>query len=186
MSPQGQCRETWKASHARRILDADESCKLKEIFWNPYKKRYVHRKERVKRNTQQQSKLITISTKTNENKWIGDTMTELVSNNCTRFWLQNCRGLPTTKDKNWFQYDMCNIVKNNIHYYSLPEANINVSNTEIVSHIQQVHYNIVQSGTFTITNTPAYPHQHRRQPGGIASGFYGRLENRYAKTVKDK
>ena len=113
-------------------------------------------------------------------------MTEIVSNNCTRFWLQNCRGLPTTKDKNWFQYDMCNIVKNNIHYYSLPEANINVSNTEIVSHIQQVHYNIVQSGTFTITNTPSYPHQHRRQPGGIASGFYGRLENRYAKTVKDK
>ena len=140
----------------------------------------------MKRNTHQQSKLATISTQTNENKWIGDDMIDIVSSNCTRFWLQNCRGLPTTKDKNRFQYNLYNMVKNNIHYYSLPEASINISNTETVSHIQQVHYNVVQSGIFTITNTPAFPHQHRRQPGGVASGFYGRLENQYAKTVKDK
>ena len=121
-----------------------------------------------------------------ESGWVGDSMQPTVSNSCTRFWLQNCNGLPTTKDKNWFQYDLKNVTDNNIHYYAFPESNINASNGDITSHLGQIHQNVVQSGVFTITNTKGYPHNHKYQPGGISSGFHGRLENRYACTRRDK
>jgi len=106
-------------------------------------------------------------------------------NACTRFWLQNARGLPSTFDGNLFRYDLTNIRDNFIHYYALPEARINTSNSDITNHLSQIHQNVFGSGALTITNTPGYPKKSRSQPGGVASGFYGRLENRYARTKKD-
>ena len=113
-------------------------------------------------------------------------MTPKPTEHCTRFWMQNARGLPSSYDGNLFRYDLHNILSHNIHYYSFPESQINTSNSDITSHLSQIHHNTFGSGTLTITNTPKFPTKSRHQPGGIASVFYGRLENRYACTKKDQ
>ena len=182
MSSEQGSRVSRRVTHASRMnLDNPG---LRDIIWNPYRNRYEPKTKQQKKRTKIQTKLA--HHHETESTWIGDRMQLTVSNSCTRFWLQNCNGLPTTKDKNWFQYDLHNILDHNIHYYAFPEANINASNGDITSHLGQIHQNVVQSGVFTLTNTKGYPHNQKYQPGGVSSGFHGRLENRYACTKRDK
>jgi len=157
MSFESRSRMSRRATYARRLNP--DNLGVRDVVWNPYRNRYEPKtKKRTKRKIIQTKIAHHHET---ESGWVGDSMQPTVSNSCTRFWLQNCNGLPTTKDKNWFQYDLKNVTDNNIHYYAFPESNINASNGDITSHLGQIHQNVVQSGVFTITNTKGYPHNHK-------------------------
>ena len=151
---------TFRRSRARRVLyerriDDSNRIDIQNLFYNPYKKCYQRKTTfPVSHSTTQ---IQYNSTSDNDDRWIGDIMLHKPKNACTRFWLQNARGLPSTFDGNLFRYDLTNIRDNFIHYYALPEARINTSNSDITNHLSQIHQNVFGSGALTITNTPGYP-----------------------------
>lgn len=181
MSSQGNGR-TRRVFYPRRNARLD-NVDFTSLHYNPYKKQYQNK---TKKSTHEATTQLQYDLQIEpDNTWIGDKMLDKPSESCTRFWLQNARGLPTTLGGNLFRYDLTNIRNNNIHYYSMPESKINTSNSDITNHLMQLHQNIFGSGVLTLTNTPSFPTKHKHQPGGVASGFFGRLENRYSKTKKD-
>ena len=109
-------------------------------------------------------------------------MRDSINNNIIDRYLYNGHFTVLTVYYNLFRYDLTNIRDRSIHYYAFPEAKINTTNSDITNHLAQIHQNVFGSGILTISNSPGYPKKSRHQPDGVASGFFGRLENRYART----
>ena len=182
MSSLGNCR-------ARRVLyerrkGSLDSIDLTNLYYNSYKKCYQQKTNytNVTSSLHHQPQIQYKQNSTQDDEWIGDVMLHIPKASCTRFWLQNARGLPSSFDGNLFRYDLTNIRDQSIHYYAFPEAKINTTNSDITNHLAQIHQNVFGSGILTISNSPGYPKKSRHQPDGVASGFFGRLENRYART----
>ena len=148
------------ASRTRRVFytrrnEAIDSIDPSTLTYNPYRNRY---QTKFKPIMQQSNTQISYNKHlTTDDEWIGDKMTPKPKDTCTRFWLQNARGILSSFDGNLFRYDLTNIQNNNIHYYALPEYKINTSNSDVTNHLMQIHQNIFGSGMLTITNSPSFP-----------------------------
>ena len=118
--------------------------------------------------------------------WIGDNMQEHPNPTDTRFLLQNCHGLPLLKDTNFFKSKITSILVNDIHFMALPEINVNCLNSGLTNGYKEAFSQLVPDGVFTTTNSPVFEKDHRFQPGGVASGFFGKLVTRFVSQGSDK
>ena len=163
---------------------AQQTTTAPKVLYNPYtKKLYVSRKK-IAINKGPQFKLGRTAATTSE--WQGDTMTEFPSPRATRFVLQNCHGLPTTRELNVFKSRMTELISNDIHFLAMPECNVNCINKDLVNGYKESFAQITNNGVFNVTNAAIFGHEVRYQPGGVATGFFGQLINRYIKHTQDK
>ena len=123
---------------------------------------------------------------THTKEWFGDTMDEFPAATHTRFLLQNCNGLSTANDCNFFKSSMTEIISKDIHFLALPEINVNCINVNITNGYKEAFVNITNNGVFNATNTPIFDSNTKYQPGGVGSGFFGQLTSRYIRQSKDK
>ena len=153
-------------------------------MFNPYKKKLM-----IVRPTRTNRKLPQFKIRRNGpvlSDWIGDNMQEHPEPTSTRFLLQNCHGLPLLSDTNFFKSKITDILVNDIHFMSLPEINVNCLNVGLTNGYKEAFSQLVPDGVFTTTNTPIFEKEHRYQPGGVASGFFGKLVTRYVSQKSDK
>ena len=153
-------------------------------MYNPYtKKLYVSRKK-LDIHRAPQFKLGRAVEKASE--WHGDNMIDSPSPQATRFVLQNCNGLPTTRDTNIFKSRMTELISNDIHFLAMPECNVNCINKELVNGFKESFAQITNNGVFNVTNAAIFGPEVKYQPGGVATGFFGQLITRYIRQTKDK
>ena len=156
------------------------------LKYNPYNKSYV-RTFKQRQQKKQSTRYIQYSShQPLDNEWVGDNLGSPPSRNHTRFWLQNCQGMITARDINQYHYETQQYLDKHIHYMAFTETRINPYHTQTVYEIEHGYTHLVSHGRIDITNTPGYPSTSAYQPGGVAAAFYGRLANRYTKTVRDK
>ena len=76
-------------------------------------------------------------------------------------------------------------IEQNIHYVSFAETNDN--NTHVFTKYQIEHSfkQCTEHGRIDIHNTPGFISKTRYQPGGVATGFHGRLCNRFSKLRRE-
>ena len=118
--------------------------------------------------------------------WEGDNLQDHPQPHLTRFLLQNCHGLPLMNDTNYFKSLITGVLVHDVHYMAFPEINANCVNKELVNGYKDAFSNIVSDGVFLATNATVFHKDHRYQPGGVASGFFGKLVTRYMKQGRDK
>ena len=155
-----------------------------KIVYNPYKKKLMIVKKSSPSKKIPQFKFRKQPPQLSD--WIGDTMHEHPDPTVTRFLLQNCHGLPLLKDTNYFKSKITQILVNDIHFMALPEINVNCMNSELTQGYKEAFSQLVPDGVFTTTNSPVFEKNHRYQPGGVASGFFGKLVTRYVSQKCDK
>ena len=173
------------SKYKRRVGNPNAgSTQIKRVLYNPYtKKLYVSRKRTVMTHTPQFKLGRKIET---SSEWHGDNMEEFPSPTVTRFVLQNCNGLPTTRDTNFFKSDMTELISKDIHFLALPECNVNCINVEVTNGYKEAFASITNNGVFTATNAPIFEPSVKYQPGGVATGFHGQLISRYIRQTQDK
>ena len=159
----------------------------KMIIYDPYKKKIVQKrnsKQKYGKNNQQQ--LLNFRPKKEDKEWYGDKLIHKPNKNTTRFMLLNCNGISRSQDTNWFKSQITRIINRDVHYMALVEANIIPHNSQLKQRLLSAFSEIVPDGIFTLTNTKIAGTKHEFQPGGVASGFFGKLRNRYTRTTVDK
>ena len=163
---------------------AQNTTPIPRVLYNPYKRKLFVSRKKLEHVRTPQFKMGKKFENTSE--WFGDTMDEFPAVTHTRFVLQNCNGLSTSSDRNFFKSNMTEIVSKDIHFLALPEINVNCINVNITNGYKEAFVNITNNGVFNATNTPIFDSNIKYQPGGVASGFFGQLTTRYIKHSKDK
>ena len=173
-------------SKLKRKLDnvVDNTSSSPTIVYNPYKKKLMIVKKTNKTRKLPQFKIR--RTQPTISDWIGENMSEHPLPTQTRFLLQNCHGLPLLTDSNYFKSKITSILVNDVHFMALPEINVNCLNSELTNRYKEAFSQLVPDGVFTTTNSPVFEKEHRYQPGGVASGFFGKLVTRYVAQNHDK
>ena len=157
--------------------------KPSRIVYNPYTKKLMISSKRKQQNKHPQFRLR--STPTNVGDWHGDIMVNDPRAQDTRFILQNCNGLPTSYDLNFFKSKITEFLTKNGHFLALPEANVNCVNVGLINSYKEGFASITNNGIFNLTNSPVFDAMTKYQPGGVATGFFGKLVSRYMKQEKD-
>ena len=154
------------------------------VLYNPYtKKLYTSRKKAIIKRMPQ-FKFGRVFNDTSD--WFGDKMTEFPASIDTRFALQNCNGLPTSKDTNIFKSMITEMTSKDIHFMAFPEVNVNCINLDVTNGYKDAFASITNNGVFNANNAPVFESSVKYQPGGVASGFFGQLVGRYTRQTKDK
>ena len=155
-----------------------------EVVYNPYTKSYLPKGIKHKNiKTHTQLKFHTKSD--NPNSWIGDPLEVPAKRQITRFWFHNCNGMTTAHDHIRFQHEISSYISNDIHFISLAETRINVCNKLTSFQIENSMSQLLPNSKIFLHNTPGYNNTTNYQPGGVASAFYGRLQQRYVTTTRD-
>ena len=155
-----------------------------KIAYNPYKKKLTIQRHQKIRTRSPQFKLR--SQPQTCSAWVGDDLSAHPPPSLTRFLLQNCNGLPLMRDTNYFKSTITELLANDVHFMGLPEINVNCINHELINGYKEAFTSIVSDGIFTTTNSSIFEGTHKFQPGGVATGFFGRLVTRYVGHTKDK
>ena len=149
---------------------------------NPYDgKPILPSRNKRKTKRQFQTKLHLMDDK---EEWFGERVVGKPESNVTRFMLMNSRGLPYT-DMNFFKSFLTSIIQKNVHYFSLPEININTYNEDLKVALSSATETVIPGGYFHMTNSNIFSHQIARQAGGVAAGFHGRLSRKFHRTLYD-
>ena len=129
--------ECWRMLNGRPSLVStrlDEQ-KRKSIY-NPYKRKYevkmkmpipeesVYQLFKLKRNL------------TSDDIWVGDSMQYDNLKNNLRIWVQNWNGLEKT-DMNKFQYDLYEMKRRDIQYFSIIESTVNTTNKHVTQKLEE-------------------------------------------------
>ena len=164
---------------------ARDNCTVNKVAYNPYtKKLSLTRKHHFTRRIPQFK--IRPSQNHRISDWVGDNLQNHPPPHLTRFLLQNCHGLPLMNDTNYFQSLVTNVLVHDVHFMAFPEINANCLNKDLVNGYKDAFSSIVSDGVFLSTNSPVFTKDHKYQPGGVASGFFGRLVTRYINQGRDK
>ena len=75
-----------------------------------------------------------------DSSWVGDKMSANTGNGTLRFWLQNCNGLKPNDNSN-LNHTFTQIHDYDIHYFSLTETIVNVSNPSAVAKVHRTFKN---------------------------------------------
>ena len=171
----------YKRRHGSVVQSNHQSPK---IFYNPYTKKLQLSKAKAKVVKTPQFKIrkkeITMG------EWHGDNMSERPAAHETRFVLQNCNGLSTSNDLNLFKSQMTDLITKDIHFLALPEINVNCVNVNLTNGYRDAFAEITNNGIFSVTNSAVFESNTKYQPGGVGSGFFGKLVTRYTSNKKDK
>ena len=154
--------------------------KKDKITHNPYTGKLLKRNNTVGKQDIQ----ITFCTKGPSTTWFGANVSEAPNREDTRILFMNCNGLPYS-DLNFFKSFMTNIKQCFVHYLGLAEVNVNSCNSELIQGMMGAFDNAIPGGSFQIKNTSIFDRAVEYQPGGVASGFYGRVSQYYDKSYKD-
>ena len=106
-------------------------------------------------------------------------------NGSLRIWIQNWNGIEKS-DMRKFQYDLYEMKKRQVQYFSIIESTVNVSNKNFQQQLKDEFQVVFPDGELLLTNTPQYKSKSRSQPGGVASAYSGKLRMRYKGQGQDK
>ena len=149
---------------------------------NPYTGKIIL-PSRIKRNHRRQFQT-KLTMQNMDDEWFGESVDRKPEKSVTRFMLMNCRGLPYT-DMNFFRSFLTSIMEKNVHYFSLPEININTYNEDLKVAISSATETVIPGGFFHMINSKVLHPMVAKQPGGVAAGFHGRLRRKYHSTKYD-
>ena len=171
------------------VIQESDPCsggKERRTIYNPYKKKYEKRQP-TKRKTKKEELRMMMKIKDNERDhiWIGDKMPVEKNQGDVRLWLQNWNGIEKY-DTDIMTYQLSILADNNIDYFSLIENQFNQYHKQASKKWDLATDQIMSNGTITHTSTPGFPLKTPYQPGGITSGFWGKLAHRFQKTIRDK
>ena len=155
--------------------------KREKITRNPYTGKLL------KQNSQTGPKdiQITFCTRGPVTTWYGSNVSEAPNREDTRLLFMNCNGLPYS-DLNFFKSLMTNFKQCYVHYLGLAEVNVNSCNSELIQGMMGAFENAIPGGSLQIKNTGIFDRAVDYQPGGVASGFYGRISQYYDKSYADE
>ena len=156
-----------------------------DVIYNPYTKTYIP-KSNTSRKTKQIRQLQYAADDPNNYSWIGDPIQVPAPRQVTRFWYHNCNGMITANDRMRFQHEISSYINKDIHFISLTETRLNVCHKLTTFQIENSFTSMLPNSKIILHNTPGYNSSSSYQPGGITSGFHGRLQQRYVTTTKDK
>ena len=151
---------------------------------NPYTGKLYFSKVFQKRKTNKLHQT-RFSTRMDEDSWFGDEVTGIPDKKVTRIMLMNCHGLPYT-DMIFFKSFLTMILQQYVHYFGLPEININTHNQDLNTSIMSATEQVMPGGYFHMTNSRVFDSQISKQPGGVAAGFHGRISSKFSKVIYDK
>lgn len=157
------------------------------LRYNPYNKSYVRSNKKQKRKVSnvQANFLRYSSSQHMDDEWVSDNLSTPPNPKHTRFWLQNCQGVITTRDINQYHFETQKYLDKNIQYLAFTETRINPSRSQTTFELEHGYTHLVSHGRIDITNTPGFPSTSSYQPGGVAAAFHGRISNRYTKAIRD-
>ena len=128
---------------------------------------------------------ITFSSKGANSAWFGADMREPPDKSDARLAFMNCNGLAYS-DMNFFKSFLTQIKQCHTHYYGLAEININSCNTDLVQRMMCAVDEAIPGGSFQLRNTSIFDRAVEYQPGGVASGFQGRISKYYGGSKMDE
>ena len=171
------------------IIQEEDPCRVsknRKTRYNPYKKTYELRKPTSRRNKQEELQIL-LKQHDNERDhiWIGDRMSEEKNPGDMRIWMQNWNGIEKY-DVDVMSYQLSVLVDNNIDYFSIIENKFNQYHKQTSKKWDVAKDQIMPNGTLTHTSTPGFPLKTPYQPGGLTSGFWGKIAHRHQKTYRDK
>ena len=102
-----------------------------------------------------------------------------------RLWLQNWNGVEKY-DVDVMTYQLSVLIDNKVDYFSIVESQFNQYYKQAVKKWDIAKDQIMPNGTVTFTSTPGFPLKSPYQPGGVMSGFWGKLAYRHQKTIRDR
>ena len=153
----------------------------RRVFLNTYNNSIMVRKKRQSSSKNgHQTELWAANENSSNTKWVGNDFSHKLHRSATRFVLLNCNGLESSKDANKFKSQLTSVLERDVQFFGMVETNVNSRNFGVKEKMIQSFAEIVPSGIFELTNTPVLSTLSRYQPGGVATGFFGRLGNRYA------
>ena len=162
---------------------------LKAMMYNPYKRKLQLRKKQnqpIKKCCRNIQLKLSSPSQKNDNKWFGSNLVGPPKRSDTRFLLLNINGIKRNQDKNHFRSQLTSILEKHVHYFSLTEINMNCLNKTLKNNTIQTFEQILPNGAISMTNTPIMNPKVEYQPGGVAAGFFGMLNNRYINVKFDK
>ena len=147
----------------------------KSVKINPYtgKRLGTHRIQNKDGVTQ-----ITFSAKGTKSAWFGMDMTDVPDRCDARLMFMNCNGLAYS-DMNFFKGFLTQIKQCHTHYYGLAEINVNTCNPDLKQRMMFAVDEAIPGGSFQMKNTGIFDRAVDYQPGGVASGFQGRIAKYY-------
>ena len=155
------------------------------IIYNPYT-RQLQLKRKSKATTAKTPQFKFRRGAQEAGNWIGDQMDHQPLPTETRFILQNCNGLSTSSDLNIFKSDMTEVIRKDIHFLALPEINVNCANVGLTNGYKEAFAEITPNGIFQVSNSKVFESRVKYQPGGVGTGFFGKLVTRLIRTQKEK
>jgi len=119
-----------------------------------------------------------------DKEWFGNRMVEKPDS--FRIFLQNPNGIDTSENLGIFRLQLDEMRRYKIGMWLMPETNINRNDflvKEKMTTAVQAHCDL---GQIELTNTPGFPRDHTRQPGGVATIMRGDTMSRYAGSECDR
>ena len=189
MKVRRKARQILRMIKNKIIIQEEESRpggKERKTVYNPYKKRYEIRQPSRRKEKKDELKMV-LSYNENERDalWIGDRMLEEKNDGDMRLWLQNWNGIEKY-DVDIMTYQLSVLVDNKIDYFSIVESQFNQYYKQTVKKWDKARDQIIPNGTISHTSTPGFPLKSPYQPGGVMSGFWGKLAQRHQKTIRDQ
>ena len=158
-----------------------------DVRWNPYKKMYVKKNEKNKKQEASvQTLLPNNALCADGHRWIGDDLSDHPSKEHTRVLLHNCNSLSKyLHDPNLIHSVMRNWQEMQFHIIALTETRINMCNSVLYDRAKNTYSQIFQNGEIRIANSPGFSNKACSQPGGVGIAFNGRIQQRFVTSGRD-
>jgi len=168
----------------RRNLDLNVvTVRSGNMIYDPYTKRVKQIRNPIRKPKHTTKRIVRKIAKPGDKMWFGNKMLQKPKG--CRLFLQNPNGIDLSENIGEFRMKLDEMVRFNIHYWLLPETNLNRSdyvNKEKLVTAVEAHCELGQIET---TNTPGFP-INSKQPGGVATVLRGEVMTRYAGSNHDK
>ena len=165
--------------------DHNENHRLKNLFFNPIKKRVETRNRyhsnKISETVRTDSPEETV--KEGDREWFGTRMQKKKKG--FRIFLQNLNGIDTSDNLFHFRLRLDDMRRLGINALALPETNLNVRDYRKTEKIMESVKHPLESGKWLATNTPGFQSNEAQQPGGVATILRDKGMERFAGMEKD-
>jgi len=153
------------------------------LVYDPYTKRVKQIRNPIRKPKHNTKRLVRKIAKPDDGKWFGNKMLQKPKG--CRLFLQNPNGIDLSENIGEFRMKLDELVRFNIHFWLLPETNLNRSDYGSKEKLVTAVEAHCELGQIETTNTPGFP-INSKQPGGVATVMRGDVMTRYAGSNHDK
>ena len=148
------------------------------LVYNPYKNKLQRSEVSHRPNKNFLQTLFSTGGTSNGDEHFGHNIFVEPKRHNTRFLAYNPNGLPY-KDDIYLTQLLRRCLELNVHYCGFSEINVNTNNTTLRNRMKTAAEKFLQNGLFHMANSFSHGGAVEFQPGGVASWFHGRLNNKF-------